>query len=283
MHTGVTAKQKEKLLLLTHNNISKKIEYMKSAVKYGATLSKDLNMLQAELLKLEQKTGEIDISLGSLYSVLSELTGDKYSDSTQFFLPVFNTNLQIETSNRLENQLFSLNKEMLRSSRNLIDSKGMPVIAGFGQAGYGKPGLNMLSDGFDDYYMFGIGLNWNLWNWKKFKKEKQTLDLEHQMIETQQESFNTQLTIELIQKQSEIFNYQKMIKEDEEIIRLRSEIAKTASSHLDNGVITSTEYITELNAETAAKLNLEIHRIFLVKSRVDFAHAKGEAISESGN
>jgi len=57
---------------------------------------------------------------------------------------------------------------------------------------------------------------------------------------------------------------------------LRAGIAKTYASRLANGVITATEYITELNAATAALLDLKIHQIQLVKAKYDYMAAAGK-------
>ena len=44
---------------------------------------------------------------------------------------------------------------------------------------------------------------------------------------------------------------------------------------LENGVITSTDYITELNAEMQARIQLDMHRIQLEQARIDYLTAKG--------
>jgi len=263
------------LLRLTKNDINGKLNILLSAVKFGTTLSKDADVLKAELIKIDQAIIEIEFKLQAMYDVLSVFTNEAYNDSTEFELPGIQTDLVNEPGQRLENELFSLNREMISIAREISGSRNIPVVVGFGQAGYGKPGLNMLSDKFDDYYLIGAKMTWNMWNWNKTKKEKQLQDIQLQKVDYQQESFNKNLLMELLQIQAEIVKYQKLIKQDEEIIRLRNTVSRVASSQFDNGVITATELVTELNAETQAKLNLEMHRIALVKARVDYATAKG--------
>ena len=68
---------------------------------------------------------------------------------------------------------------------------------------------------------------------------------------------------------------ERLIKRDEEIIELRAKISSSSSSQLGNGIITSTEYITELNAESKAKLDLEVHKIELVKAKLDYQSTLG--------
>jgi len=45
---------------------------------------------------------------------------------------------------------------------------------------------------------------------------------------------------------------------------------------LDNGIITSTDYLTELNAESKAKLDLEVHKIQLIKAMLEYQAAIGD-------
>ena len=69
--------------------------------------------------------------------------------------------------------------------------------------------------------------------------------------------------------------YETLMSSDSEVISLRGNIAATASSQLDNGVITSSDFVSRLNEEAQARLNLEIHRVKLAKSKVDYLTALG--------
>ena len=54
---------------------------------------------------------------------------------------------------------------------------------------------------------------------------------------------------------------------DRKIIDLKTTITHLAASKLKNGVFTSPEYIRELQAETIAKLNHELHKIQLLEAK----------------
>ena len=53
----------------------------------------------------------------------------------------------------------------------------------------------------------------------------------------------------------------QVIQLDELIIQKKSAIAAVAANQLDNGKITPTVYLLQLNDEMAARLNLKIHEI----------------------
>ena len=65
------------------------------------------------------------------------------------------------------------------------------------------------------------------------------------------------------------------MKVDNEIIALRTEVKNVTKSQLENGVVTSSDYIRELNAEDTAKQNLEIHKIQLLLAQYNYKITTG--------
>jgi outer membrane protein TolC len=92
---------------------------------------------------------------------------------------------------------------------------------------------------------------------------------------TQKETFDRNVTVTVQQYIADISKFGELIKADLQIIELRESITKSASSQLDNGVITSTEYLQELNAEMLAKLNLATHQVQLKQARINYLAATG--------
>ena len=267
-------KQAEVLNLLKET-LQSKMKDLQAAEKFGAVLGKDVKMLKSELIQVEQEITSNQINLKAQIGVLSDLTGEDYSPETRFMLPEPQKNYGF-SNNRPEYKLLSLNQNKLNESKSLTGTKKIPRLYGFGQAGYGKPGLNMLANEFDTYYLLGAKISWKFWDWSHTKKEKEILSIQEDILETKKKSFEKNLRIDLQQKLSEIRKYEKLIETDREIIELKSEISLVSSAQLDNGVITSAEYIEDINAESKAKLNLEIHKIQLIKARVDYLAATGD-------
>jgi outer membrane protein TolC len=152
----------------------------------------------------------------------------------------------------------------------------MPKFSGFGKLGYGKPGLNMLSSTFEPYYFVGVGLKWNIINWNRQKNQKKILDVQQGIVEVQKETFDKNIKIQLKNDLAQVNKYNQLITNDQEIIDLREKIAKTASSQLDNGMITSTQYLDELNKATHARLNLAVHQIRLSLAKINYLKTIGK-------
>jgi len=178
-------------------------------------------------------------------------------------------------NNRPEYELLSMNQRKLELNKSQITSAYLPKVSGFGKLGYGKPGLNMLSNEFDSYYYLGLGLNWNIINWNKKKNQIKLLGVQQEIVETEKAAFDKTVKVQILDDRAQIMKYEKLISKDEEIILLRENISRSASSQLDNGVITSSQYLDELNRETRAKMSLEMHRIQQSLAKVNYLKTIG--------
>jgi outer membrane protein TolC len=146
----------------------------------------------------------------------------------------------------------------------------------FGRGYYGRPGFNFLNNEFRPYGLVGIGLNWNLSSYYTLGKEKLDVALNQKIVEAKQAEFEMNLKSDLWQKGMEVRKLESLIKMDAEIVRTKTEIKRSASSQLDNGVITPSDYLTELNAETQARLNQTLHEIQWLMAQVNYVTALGQ-------
>ena len=272
----VLLQENEKLLGVLSSQIHDKLKDLESAVKYGVSLESDRDVLAAELINLEQQLEEVKISMEAAFIMLEELISTNIAPGTFLVLPDPEISINNYENKRLEYGLFDLYTIRNEAARKLSDAQWMPKIAGYGQFGYGQPGLNMMDPRWDTYYLFGARLNWDIWNWNKFKKEKQVLDVQDQIINTQKESFDKNIRVATAKDIAEIRRFEYLIERDFEIIELRKRVAETASSQLDNGVITSTDYIKRVNDATQAEINLKTHEIQLVRAKVNYQATLGK-------
>lgn len=75
--------------------------------------------------------------------------------------------------------------------------------------------------------------------------------------------------------ENDIDKYEEMLNKDTEIITLREKVLQATTSQLQNGVITSSEYITELNNLYEAKIDEQLHKIQLSLSKANYKVIKG--------
>jgi outer membrane protein TolC len=271
------ARQKE-LLINWLGLLNKRISSVQSALNNGIMLKSDLDVLTAEKIKTEQQLNENDIRKISLLKILGSLTGTEIEESTELVLPSQAEEVFTVIS-RPELQLFDLRKDQLAAGMKIIDSKRMPKAFGFATFGYGNPpGSNFFKNEFAPYYIVGAGIKWNIIDWNKTKNEKQIIALQQNIIERRKTDLTENLNRLLESKNSEITSLKSLLKTDNELIILRKRISASAESQYENGTITATEYLNEINSEKQALINYEIHKINLAMANIEYMNISGKEL-----
>lgn len=269
-------KENHDQLKVTQKDISERLERMDASIRNGIALRSGSAILRAEILKIGQALIEIHFNSDALIQSLMELTGLKLDESTKLEMPDLSTDTGQIAVVRPDLKLLDLQQERLSGLDKLTATKLKPKLMGFGTLGYGRPGLNMLSNTFGSYGIVGAKLSWNVWNWDQTKTERQVLNVQKSIIETQKENFNQNLRVAVNSNLSEINKYKSLIETDNQIIQLRMEITKTSSSQLDNGVITPTDYLSDVNAELQARLNQKTHQVKLSQAKINYLITLGK-------
>ncbi len=264
------------LELLSHSKetLKSKLKEIESGVINGVLNEVNADKLNAEILNIDETVLGIEKDDLALKRMLSELINVFLPD---WYMPIVPADVTLNEQENIRPELkyFDITKDRLLATKSLLDSKLYPKLYGFGQAGYGRPGLNMLSNEFQTFYLVGAKLSWNLWNWNQSKTDKKIIDLQADIINSNKETYLKNVKINTEKDLAEIKKYEELLIKDQELITLRTKIAKTISSQFDNGTITSSDYINEVNAETQAKINYEMHKLQLLKAKYDYLVSLG--------
>ena len=274
--TALAVNKQREVLAAQKKVIQEKLKAVQSGIKNQVMEKSAALLLEAEILNLEQNEIQLDAGKKTAIQMLSILTGQTISENASLKYGVPDVNTQSELS-RPELQLFLAQKTQLEKQSELLTKSRNPKLFGFGQAGYGRPGLNMLNDEFDTYYLVGVGLSWKAFDWKTTSRQKQMLQLQSQMISKQEETFNQNINLLLASQNEQIEKLEKLLESDAKMVALRSEIAQTSASKLENETITTSDYIQDVQAETIAKLNIELRRVQLNEAVEKYNLIKGKA------
>ncbi len=269
--------QNEALLQATRKQMEARASEVKSAVTNGTMLASAEDALRVEILRVDQQLTENRIDREAAFSMLSELISVPVPPQTRLVLPEVNLAATLQFENkRLEYQLFDVQQERVTALKNMVIGKWNPKLSAFGQLGYGRPGLNMLSNDFTPWWIVGARFTWNVWNWNQNRNDRQILDIQGDILKTQKATFDKNLRITSDKDLSDILKLTELIRQDDEIVLLREKITRTASSQMDNGVVTSSEYISRLNEEIQAKISRQLHQIQLVKAKQNYLFTLGK-------
>ena len=259
---------------LLKKDINTGIEKVNAGIYNGVALKINADVLKAELLKAEQKTIELKSARNAYLTALGLFINQTLDDATSIEQPVIAASLAVMI-NRPELKLFEVQNRYIETQSKLITRKNLPKLGLFGQAGYGRPALNMLNNKFDTYYIGGVRFNWALSGFYTMKNERQLLDLNRKMIDVQKEVFLFNTNVVLSQQSSELNKLRELMEVDNQIIDLRKEIKNTARAQLENGVISSNDYLREINAEDQARQNLLLHEIQMLIASYNYKTTSG--------
>lgn len=260
------------------NLISRRLASMQSAADNGIILKTDIDVMTTEKIRLSQQLIENEIRKASLLRILSGLTGFEINPESELQLPAVPDEQNGELT-RPELEIFDLKKEQLAATLKVIESKRKPKAFGFATLGYGNPpGNNFFRDEFAPYFVVGAGVKWNIFDWNKSKNEKQIVSLQTGLIDSRKEDLTDNLIRLVEAKNAEIESLNSLILADTELINLRKKITVSAESQYENGTITATDLLSEINSEKQALINYELHKINLVMAKVEQMNIRGMEI-----
>jgi len=265
-----------KLLQETKKQLESKLDEVESAVRNGAMLKMNADLIRAEVIKLDQNIYELSMDRLASINMLSELISFPVGENFTFETPVIHLPGLIYENKRIEFEIYGIQKERTDLMKNMVTTKWNPKFWAFGQFGFGRPGYNFLSSDVAPMVMMGAKLTWNPWNWNANKNEKKIYNIQGDIIKNQQDAFDKNLRVTTQKNLTDITKLTDLLAMDQELIDLREGITKTASAQLTNGVITSSDYILRVNDETQARMGLEIHKIQLIKSKINYLYNIGK-------
>lgn len=249
----------------------KKVE---AAIANGTALRTDADAISAELLKMDQRVVETKSTTNAYRHMLGLFIGQAVDDRTILEKPSF-AGLESEIR-RPELEMFDAQKQMLQFNETMLSATRRPRLDLFVQGGYGRPGLNMLENEFSFYYLGGIRFSWLISGQYTLRREKQILDLRRQTVDARKEAFLFDTNLALIRHGTEIARLRRLIEVDDEIIALRTRIRTTAEVQLGQGVMSSSDFIREVNAEDQAKQSRVLHETQLLLAQAKHRFTSGQ-------
>lgn len=244
---------------LTKSDLSSGLKKAEAQLENGVIFRSNVDVLKAQIVNLEQKQMELQSTKKSFLQMLSLFINKNIDENTTLEKP---EKILIQDENkRAELKLFDLQKQGLEQQKANINSKNLPKIGAFFQGGYGKPGFNMLKNEFDIFYIGGLRLNIPISGFYTRKNDLALVETQQQEIEVLKENFLFNQQFRTIQNNSDLDKIQQLINKDNELIELRESIKKASLAQLENGVITTNDYLREVNELDRAKNQKIIHEI----------------------
>lgn len=257
-----------KQLEVGKSNLEARRKTVGSAVENGMLPQAQLETVTAEIAVQDQRITEVTYAVRSALGMLSVWLGRPLADDAGFDLHTGIPGEGTDQNIRPENQLFGLQYQLFDHLGKQTSARLFPVVSGYGQAGYGRPGLNMLNSDFDSWYMVGVRLQWNFFDWNQTANERSKLRIKQEISEIQHQAYDQRIKAQLEAVDSDIEKTAGLLKLDNLIIASREEIGKAATSQFENGTLDAADWVARTNEETQARINFEIHKLQLLQYQV---------------
>jgi outer membrane protein TolC len=242
---------------------------VRAQVQNGVAFRSNENILRAEVIKAGQRSVELRSSRAALIETLSLFVNQPLDTSAVFEKPDAPA-ITDTTIKRPEIKLFSDQSALLNQQNKLINARNMPRTSLFLQGGYGRPGLNLLKNEFDFFYIGGVRLSWQLGGLYTAKNDKELVKINRDIVDLKKDVFLLNTSAETKKQRAEINKLQQLISSDKEIIDLRKSVTASAKAQLENGVMTASDYLREINNEDQARQTLITHEIQLLQAEIEY-------------
>ena len=259
---------------LMKNDIRLGLDKINAQITNGTALRSNADILKAELLKANQQTVELNSSRKAFTDMLGLFVSKELNENTVFIKP--KNIIPASEIKRPELLMFDYQNKLFNAQKNLLTATNRPKLSFFAQVGFGKPAFNILSNNFDPFYIGGLRLRFPISGFYSLKNDRALIDISNKNISVQKETFLFNTNIALKQQNAAIAKFRQFLTSDDEIILLRTNVKKAALAQLENGVINSSDYLREVNAEDNARQNKILHQIQLLMAEYNEKNTIGE-------
>ncbi|GAA4315677.1 TolC family protein [Compostibacter hankyongensis] len=244
-----------------------------AALDNGAAFRSDLNELKAEIVNADMTGTTLRTGRSAYLRMLGILIGQALGDSTRLVKP--EPPAPARDIRRPELKGFALQDNLYDVREKQLGTAYLPRLSAFVQGAYGRPTLNIIDNNWGPWYIAGARLSWNLSSLYSLKNNRRSLEVDRQNLAADKATFLLNTGLSLEQEEGDIDKYRALVAEDRKAIALRSAVTQSARAQLENGVITTHEYIAQLNAEHMARQTLILHNLQLLQAQYKLKHITG--------
>lgn len=272
---ALITEQQLQIMNATLKLLNSKQEVIASAVNEEVVQQGNLLRINAEIIGLKQKLRTVQQNKKAALEILSILTGKEVNDQTKLVAPYITLPSNRDIS-RPELTMLNLQQQQLESTIGLVNTQNRPKLAAFARGGVGYPNpYNFFDNKTSPFYFVGASMSWPVWNWGQVKKKKTGLQLQSEILDKEKQNLERNINIQLTQEATEIEQLKASLEDDKKLLEIREKLREIASAQLDEGIITSSEYLESVTDAQQAKLDLEYRKIRLVYAQANYLNKQG--------
>ncbi len=264
-----------KQLAILEENLNRNLNRVQLSKDNGLAYQSDVDEVKAELLNLQQKRIEFRYARLGYIKVLSLLTGEAYSESSEFANPVVVNEMLPSENKRPELDLYASQLRLNEMQSGMNKVALMPKVGLMGAGIFITPGISFGTSKIENLAIVGLSASWKIDALYKSSNNKNLDKIKAEKITNQQETFLFTNNLQLSQTASEIEKQKAIIEHDNEIVRLKTDITKSYQTRFDNGMCTMNDLINSMNRENEARSNQTLHNVQLLMSKYNYQYISG--------
>ena len=276
---ALLAQEQQDELRATLTGLEAQLTLAANRVREGAALRSEEAVVRAELLRRRQMLVDAGTRRGAALIVLSDITGVVIDTTQRLVVPELSDAMaRVGTTDgrqRPEYAELARAREVLERQDAARRADDLPRIAAFGRAGYGRPGLNPLSESFDSYGLAGVQLQWSPLRWGGTHRDRELIAVQRRILETEVDALDRSVSRSATRDLATIERQVAALALDEEIITLREQVAEETRIRFTESAVTAAELIERQSELLAARITRAVHRVELAQARARYLTTLG--------
>jgi outer membrane protein TolC len=241
-------------------------------VQNGAALPAEAAAVEATLLQRRQDALQTTADRRAALARLARLTNRSISESDTLPVPdLADAVAQArqsadEVRARPEYTQFARTRDRLARQQDATVTQDEPRLSAFGRVGYGRPGLDFISDQFESYGLAGVKVQWKAWTWGSSGRERQALKLQEDIVSTDEQAFTKSVDVANQTDLEAIDRLRESLALDDRILALREEVERSTGARFQEGVVTASDYLDRQSELLQARFARAGHRVELAQA-----------------
>jgi outer membrane protein TolC len=262
------------------DDLEARLAMVRAQVRNGAALPGDTAVLRAELLTVGQQRTELAADRRAALAILARLTGREVGEGDVLALPELAGRLDGEGTAGAHPQyaVFAAERERLAREAGLVRARTQPQVSAFGQLAYGRPGLAQFRENLHEYWIGGVRVRWTPWDWGAAGRERQVLQVQRQMVDTEEAAFTDRLLREVQDELQAVGRLREALAADDRIVALREQVERQARAQLEEHAITAAAYVDVRTDLQEARITRQRHRVELARAQARYLTTLGREL-----
>jgi outer membrane protein len=263
------------------DDLEARLRETSARVHEGTALAGDAAAVEATLLRYRQQGDELRGGRAAALARLARLAGRPIAADATTTLPnlaaaVTAARAALDRVHaRPEYEQFDRTRDRIARQQDLASAGDRPQLSAFGRVGFGRPGLNFISDRAEPYGLAGIQVQWKAWTWGAAGREREALALQEAIVTAEETAFTSAIRRGIEIDLATIDRLQSALDSDDRIVALRESIDRVARVRLQEGATTAAEYLDRRTERLTAQFDRARHL-------VELAHAQARLLTTLG-